>query len=54
MLKFLENNKASWESIVAYRFVLIRVCNMWLKAIPAEKFRGMVLTKVLLLAVFNI
>jgi hypothetical protein len=42
----LENNKASWENMVAYRFVLINPCNMWFETIPAGKFCGMVLTKV--------
>ena len=43
-----ENNKASWESMVAYRFVLISLCNMWLEAVTARKFQGMALTKVCL------
>lgn len=45
-LYFFRNDKASWESVVAYRLVLRNPCNTWLEAILAGKLQGMALAKV--------
>lgn len=36
----LRNDKALWESTVAYRFVLLSPCNTWLQAILSWEILG--------------